>query len=434
MTRHHDESQSILGDALDLAHADLDRYVVFPSPQAADAAALWVAATHCQEQWEHASRLVLKSPVKRCGKTRAAEIIRELASNALVAGSISAAALVRAIGTPPPTLILDEADTVFKKRADDAGEALRQILNLGHSRGWPYLRWDAHKKEMESCPTFAMALIAGIGSMPETIEDRAIVITMQRRSPKERVQPFRQRNVRDLHQVRFTLEQAVGVTLGGSDWGPPPELPVEDRAADVWEPLFVIAHAAGGDWPARCEAACIALVDDTDEEASLSMRLVGDLRAIWGADESHLATATILARLCDLEEAPWSNYYGRGMSPRDLAYLLRDFKVRSKSVRVSDGSTPKGYARDDLYPVWQKYANEPVVSPQPPQQPQTGRSSATRGPVASDDAEVADVADGGGRGSEWGELADVTTDTARDAIEVAQQNLRDAGIYFEELL
>ena len=35
-----------LAEALDLAHATLIRYVVFPCPEAADAATLYAAATH----------------------------------------------------------------------------------------------------------------------------------------------------------------------------------------------------------------------------------------------------------------------------------------------------------------------------------------------------------------------------------------------------
>ena len=37
-----------------------------------------------------------------------------------------------------------------------------------------------------------------------------------------------------------------------------PDMPVEDRAADTWEPLFAIADLAGGDWPKRAAAASIA--------------------------------------------------------------------------------------------------------------------------------------------------------------------------------
>ena len=34
-----------------------------------------------------------------------------------------------------------------------------------------------------------------------------------------------------------------------------PDMPVEDRAADTWEPLIAIADLAGGDWPARAAQA-----------------------------------------------------------------------------------------------------------------------------------------------------------------------------------
>ena len=43
----------------------LTRYVVLPSPAAADAIACWIAATHAQLAWEHATRLIVKSPLKR---------------------------------------------------------------------------------------------------------------------------------------------------------------------------------------------------------------------------------------------------------------------------------------------------------------------------------------------------------------------------------
>jgi hypothetical protein len=46
-------------------HAALIRYVILPSPEAADAVTAWIAATHAQPAWEHATRLVIKSPEKR---------------------------------------------------------------------------------------------------------------------------------------------------------------------------------------------------------------------------------------------------------------------------------------------------------------------------------------------------------------------------------
>jgi hypothetical protein len=56
-------------------HEALTRYVVFPCPEAADAAALYAAATHAANDLEFASRLVIKSPVKRCGKSRLLDVL-----------------------------------------------------------------------------------------------------------------------------------------------------------------------------------------------------------------------------------------------------------------------------------------------------------------------------------------------------------------------
>jgi hypothetical protein len=58
-------------------HAALCRYVVLPSAEAADAVTLWVAASHAQPAWEHAPRLAVVSPLKRCGKSRLLDVVAE---------------------------------------------------------------------------------------------------------------------------------------------------------------------------------------------------------------------------------------------------------------------------------------------------------------------------------------------------------------------
>ena len=77
---------------------------------------------------------MITSPVKRCGKSRLLDIIEATCHDPLLTVNISPAALVRSIGDDPPTLLLDEADTVFGPKAGDNHEDLRGILNAGHSR------------------------------------------------------------------------------------------------------------------------------------------------------------------------------------------------------------------------------------------------------------------------------------------------------------
>lgn len=358
------EGAVLLADVCDM----LTRYVVFPSEHAIVAVALWIVATHAQTAWEHATRLVLNSPEKRCGKTRLQEIVSRLAHNPLRTVNISVAALARCIGEDdPPTIILDEADTVFATRRGERSEKaedLRGILNSGHGRGWPYIRWDAVHNRPEECPTFAMALIAAIGNLPDTIEDRAVIVSMRRRAPNEIVTPFRERRARDeLDALRARIHTWVSErleALGKAE----PLMPVEDRDADVWEPLVVIADSAGGDWPNLARAACTALTAQTGDDAgSVGARLLADLRDVF-KDEPKLPTTTIIERLKAIDEAPWADWRDRGLSSKDLAGLLRPYGVHSKNIRAaSAGDKPvKGYERADLHDPWRRYTDSGDIS------------------------------------------------------------------------
>ncbi len=175
-------------------HAALCRYVVLPSPEAADAVTLWIAASHAQPAWEHAPRLAVVSPLKRCGKSRLLDVVAETCHAPLITVNATIAAVVRSLGDDPPTLLVDEADTLWgtKKQADN-NEDLRGLLNAGHQRNRPMLRWDVTSRSLEQLATFAMAMLAAIGELPDTIMDRAVVIRMRRRAPGEHVDPYRTR-------------------------------------------------------------------------------------------------------------------------------------------------------------------------------------------------------------------------------------------------
>lgn len=350
-------------DLLSELHRVLSRYVVFPSAEAVDAVTLFAAATHGQPAWEHASRLVIKSPQKRCGKTRLQEVLAEVCHRVLKSTNISPAALVRSIGeVDPPTVILDEADTIFARgrggERSEGAEDLRGLLNSGHSRGWPYVRWDASARRTEECPTFSMAVIGGIGDMPDTIEDRAVIVSMRRRGPGEQVAQYRRRRaIGPLHDLRAQLHAWMRSHVEQLEEAEP-DLPVQDRAADVWEPLVAVADLAGGTWPDRARSACVALTGgpEAGREDDPAGRLLADLRDIFdGTQADKLPTATILDRLAALDEAPWASWHrGQPLNARGLAGLLRPYNVTSHTIRVG-AETSKGYERTDLTDVWWRY-------------------------------------------------------------------------------
>jgi hypothetical protein len=387
-------------------HAALCRYVVLPSAEAADAVTLWIAASHAQPAWEHAPRLAVVSPLKRCGKSRLLDVVAETCHAPLITVNATIAAVVRSLGDDPPTLLVDEADTLWgsKKQADN-NEDLRGLLNAGHQRNRPMLRWDVTARTLERLGTFAMAMLAAIGDLPDTIMDRAVVIRMRRRAPGEHVDPYRtRRDAPPLNHLRDRLTGWAREHLRELQHAQP-QMPLEDRAADTWEPLIAVADLAGGDWPARARTAAAVMTAaeaQQEEDTSVSVRLLGDLREVFDqAGAEALYSATILEALHKLDEAPWADWYGHPLRPRDLANLLRAYQVRPRDVREhGTGPQRKGYARADLYEPWARYlprhARQPRHDDEPAAQP--GREPvADREPAAATSATgsalVADVAD-----------------------------------------
>src|SRR6266700_225686 len=202
------------------------------------------------------------------------DVIEATSGEPIITVNISPAALVRSIGDDPPTLLLDEADTVFGSKAGDQHEDLRGILNAGHARNRPYVRWDITARAPEHCPTFALAALAGIGALPDTITDRAVVVAMRRRAPGETVARYRDRRdgapLRHLGRRLGTWVRAHLTELRDAE----PDMPVEDRAADTWEPLIAVADLAGGTWPARARMAAVALTAEDDTDTTLGARLL----------------------------------------------------------------------------------------------------------------------------------------------------------------
>jgi hypothetical protein len=345
-------------------HAFLGRFVAYPSEHAHVAATLWVAHAHLMSAWESTPRLAHLSPEPGSGKTRALEVLELLVPRPLHAVNATPAALFRKVSDEagPPTILFDEIDTVFGPKAKD-NEDIRGMLNAGHRRGATALRCVVKGKtiEVEEFPAYCAVAVAGLGDLPDTILTRSVVIKMRRRSPSEKVQPFRHRvHAPEGHDLRDRLaEWAASIANKVEDaW---PDMPdgIEDRNADVWEPLLAVADVAAGSWPDRARVAAVALVADLrDGTPSLGIRLLQDLRDLFDAGQDvALSTDALLTNLKGIEEGPWSDLRGRELDSRGLANRLRKYEIRSRTIRVGD-TTPKGYRREDFEDAWSRYLPE----------------------------------------------------------------------------
>jgi hypothetical protein len=350
------------------------RYVVLTDAQLV-AVALWTAHTYAIGAAEQSPYLAITSATKRSGNV-----------------------LYRKVSTVRPTLLLDEVDAIWSNGHGGAGdrqEGLRAILNAGNRRGTVVPRCAGPQgAELVDFEVFGAKALAGIGALPDTVADRAIPVRLRRKTPTETVERFRRRETEhDAEPLRLSLASILE-HLTAELVEARPELPeqLDDRAQDGWEPLLAIADAAEGCWPARARVAAVELSADREtEDETVAARLLADVRAVFAAKGTdRIATGELLEALAADEEAPWATWHrGEPMRARALADLLRPFRVRSRSVRLEDGSTPKGYMRESFADAWERYItpDSPASAPAPRFQsattPQPARIQGPRGVYAN---------------------------------------------------
>jgi hypothetical protein len=352
------DTASLLGEVSDFVR----RYVVLQGDHFYDAIALWILHAHAIRAFETSPRLLVKSPEKESGKTRLLEVLEVLVPNPLFVVNTTISVIFRLLATKQLTLLHDEVDAVFSVKAAPQNEDLRAILNSGYRRGAVVARAEREGKHaVREFPVFAATALAAIGNLPETIESRSIKIPMRRRSPDEEVTPFRRRKVEgEAHELRDAIaEWAEGFidSLSESE----PEMPegIEDRAADIWEPLVAIADLAGADWPERArKAAVLVVAGRLDEDLSVGVRLLVDVRTVM-AGLDRISSAGLAAKLNELEESGWGAWHdGKGLNQRDLAGRLRAYGITPKDIRMPDGSVPKGYSREVFQDAFARYLRD----------------------------------------------------------------------------
>ena len=88
-------------------------------------------------------------------------------------------------------------------------------------------------------------------------------------------------------------------------------------------------------------------IESNDSSRSLGTLLLSDIIAIFKSTKAHqLRTQSILDALNADRKKPWATFYkGQGIGPRQLASLLKQFKIHSQDLRFS-GSNYKAYKRE----------------------------------------------------------------------------------------
>ena len=366
-----DEVSSLAADLLATIKFWIKSYVIISEAQAT-ILAVWVLHTYVFDAADITPYLHITAAEKECGKSLLMDVLAAIACNPIRSGGMTAAALVRTVDAHQPTLFLDEMDAAMGGDKEYA-EAQRCILNEGFHRGGRFYKCEGKNHDLREFNVFCCKCFAGIGSLPDTVASRSIMIEMRRKLRSETVTPFRHRAVK-------AAAAPIVVALETCGQGAVPHLQkltpasiagLGDRQNDIAEPLLAITELAGGGWRQSLTEALLAVYTSSGaEDASTGATLLRDVRSIFDERSTDKIPSKDLAEyLSGIEGRPWAEWsHGRAISPNQLARVLKRFGIFPLTIRTTDG-TPKGYRRADFEDAWARYCPLPPVSnattPQP---------------------------------------------------------------------
>jgi hypothetical protein len=385
--------------------ADLEavfRKFIFMPKGAAEALALWTLHAWTMDAGDISPFMVMVSPTRRCGKTSVLILLYYLTPRSELASNISPSALFRYVEQARPTLLLDEGDTFLTD-----SEETRGILNSGHTRAAAHVIRNVeingqHKPRRFS--TWAPKAIATIQKLADTLADRSIVVSLQRKPKTVAVTRLRTRDSGGFEVLRRRAARWAADNFDRLA-DPDPAVPdaLNDRAADNWRPLLAIADLAGDAWSKRArEAACT--LSGAGHDSAINVELLVDVRQAF--DELDvIRSADLIERLTADPERPWAEWKrGRALTQKQLANLLRPFGVTSVTVGPLDGRpTAKGYKRTDFEAVWAAYLPGQNTSSPPEPDFETSKRQNDGGSKATSD--FRNVKEGGFDGSKNADLS-----------------------------
>ena len=271
----------------------------------------------------------------------------------LIVTLFSASVLFRVIEKYKPTILIDEADTFLEDRLE-----MRGMINGGHNRRTAYVwRSVGDDHEPKQFGVWAPKAVAMIGTLPDTLEDRSLVVPLKRKDAGETVERFNAGRDEELLPIRRKLARWVNdnqVSLEAQN----PDLPedLNDRAQDNARCLCAIADVADGKWPERIRKALVGLVEARADDVPASkgvmlLRDIGDILERWMGNR--ITSKGLVAELVAIEDGPWAVWKGgEPITPRMVANLLKPYGVKPERDRAS-----RFYVLDDLRDVVMRYVS-----------------------------------------------------------------------------
>jgi putative DNA primase/helicase len=337
--------------------AKFRRYVV-ASDAVVTVSVLYAPFTYIIEIATHAPKLVYTFPEKDAGKSTALHVLRRMVQRPYAAIEATGAVLYRIIDRLRPTLLLDEADSLFKRRT-----VLAHVINESWSNSGTKIPRTGPCGEIVEFDPYSAQVIGMKGlNMADTTLSRSIICMMWPKLASEPVEEFTYQDDDEFKVIRrklarWVVDNAVALRDARPDFPPG----FNNRIRTNWKMLLAIAGLAGGAWPKRVRNAALELETDRDEPSE-NIRLFAALRDVWGKAEERTSRSLCAALAAHLS-GEWADFRDKGsISQVQLAALLKPFGIRPIHNLHPTGRADKnlgGYRRAQFENAWARLLQKP---------------------------------------------------------------------------
>lgn len=266
------------------------------------------------------------------GKSTLLGLVARLVPKPFSSVEATGPSIYRCVDASKPTLILDEADDLFKRKSD-----VKHIINASWTRGtkiprqvsingiWTTVQFDPF------CPK-AIGLLDR--NFPRTLRTRSILIRVLPKREDEVVEPFENTDDFELAMLRrqcarFAADNAAALRT----MQPTYPTGMNNRAAANWKLLLAIAELAGGEWPEAARKAAEQLTR-TGRLPSDGMKLLGALRTMLAeSGKTAITSEDVVTELCRNPLDIWATYSKGGkITQRQVAALLDAYDIHPVSL------------------------------------------------------------------------------------------------------
>jgi putative DNA primase/helicase len=336
------------------------RRYVFVQDHAATAVALWIMLSWVHNEIAtHSPNLIVTSPELESGKTTLLGVLERLTPKPMIATELTGPTLYRTVDQIHPTLIIDEADTLFLRKLD-----LLHIINAGWTRGTKVPR--VVQGVTHYFDPFCPKIIGSKGlAMPPTLAGRSIIIKVWRQLPEEGTEDFSYKDDPEFQELRQRLARWSADNAVALADAKPDMAGFRNRLAANWKLLFAIADQAGGEYPKRAREAAIRLSQGASEP-SWAIKLLEALHGIF-ANREEIPSAEVVKELTADPDSEWCEYKGRSpITQRQVAALLKPFEIYPTTIHPTKQAmwSPRGYRRSQFTDAFARYV-DPHIRTQP---------------------------------------------------------------------